>query len=313
LRKIRRTPPTEGEDRLTSFLASLRAEDLSPRTVDGYRLDLLAVSRWYRESRGTELRWEALASTDLISYRQHLASVERLRPATVNRRLQALRRFCHWAQEHKILKADPGEAVKSVRVTQRGRPHGLEEPEVHALLRVAGESGHGHARRNYALVQFLLQTGLRISEAAALCFADLKLRERSGSVRVRQGKGRKEREVPLNASARRALRAYLEPRGALRPEAPLFLSGRGGPMAVRSIQNLIAQLARRAKITRVRVSPHTLRHTFALHYLRQNPGKLVELASLLGHESLDTTALYTRPSIDDLAEDLERSRLNVYG
>jgi site-specific recombinase XerC len=54
-------------------------------------------------------------------------------------------------------------------------------------------------------------------------------------------------------------------------------------------------------------------HTFALHYLRQNPGKLVELASLLGHESLDTTALYTRPSIDDLAEDLERSRLNVYG
>ena len=84
-------------------------------------------------------------------------------------------------------------------------------------------------------------------------------------------------------------------------------------MAVRSTQNLIAQLARRAKITRVRVSPHTFRHTFALHYLRQNPGKLVELASLLGHESLDTTALYTRPSIDDLAEDLERSRLNVYG
>ena len=57
--------------------------------------------------------------------------------------------------------------------------------------------------------------------------------------------------------------------------------------------------------------PHDM--GFALHYLRQNPGKLVELASLLGHESLDTTALYTRPSIDDLAEDLERSRLNVYG
>ena len=138
----------------------------------------------------------------------------------------------------------------------RGRPQGLEEPEVHALLRVAGESRYGHARRNYAVVQFLLQTGLRISEAAALCLADLKLRERTGSVRVRQGKGRKEREVPLNASARRALRTYLEPRGALPPDAPLFLSGRGGPIAVRSIQNLIAQLARRAKITRVRVSPH---------------------------------------------------------
>ena len=225
--------PTEGEDRLTPFLASLVAEDLSPKTVDGYRQDLLAFRRWYRESRRTELRWEKLGSIDLISYRQHLVSVEQLRPATVNRRLQALRRFCRWARDGKILKADPCETIKSVRVTKRGRPQGLEEPEVHALLRVAGESRYGHARRNYAVVQFLVQTGLRISEAAALCSADLKLRERTGSVRVRQGKGRKEREVPLNASARRALRTYLEPRGALPPEAPLFLSGRGGPMAVR--------------------------------------------------------------------------------
>jgi site-specific recombinase XerD len=267
LRKIQRPPPTEGEDRLTPFLASLGAEDLSPRTIDGYRLDLLAFSRWYRESRGTELRWETLASADLINYRQHLVSVERLRPATVNRRLQALRRFCRWARDRAILRTDPSEAIKSVRVTKRGRPQGLEEPEVHALLRVAGESRHGHARRNYALVQFLLQTGLRISEAALLCSADLKLRERTGSVRVRQGKGRKEREVPLNASARRALRTSLEPRGALRPEAPLFLSGRGGPMAVRSIQNLITQLARRAKITRVRVSAHTLRHNAAFRIM----------------------------------------------
>jgi site-specific recombinase XerD len=61
----------------------------------------------------------------------------------------------------------------------------------------------------------------------------------------------------------------------------------------------------------VPVSAHILRHTFALNFLRDNPGKLVELATLLGHESLDTTALYTRPSQDDLAADLERSHLNV--
>jgi site-specific recombinase XerD len=71
-------------------------------------------------------------------------------------------------------------------------------------------------------------------------------------------------------------------------------------------------IIRKAALWRLCRTRHN-RHTFALHYLRQNPGKLVELASLLGHESLDTTALYTRPSIDDLAEDLERSRLNVYG
>jgi integrase len=68
-----------------------------------------------------------------------------------------------------------------------------------------------------------------------------------------------------------------------------------------------------AKIARLRVTPHLLRHTFALNYLHQNPGKLVQLANLLGHESLDTTAIYTQPSGEALAEDLERSRLNVYG
>jgi site-specific recombinase XerD len=76
---------------------------------------------------------------------------------------------------------------------------------------------------------------------------------------------------------------------------------------------MIAELARRAEIDRIPVSAHTLRHTFAASYLKTNPGKLVELSGLLGHESLDTTAIYARPSQDDLALDLERSPLNVLG
>ena len=79
------------------------------------------------------------------------------------------------------------------------------------------------------------------------------------------------------------------------------------------MQNTISQLGKRAKIDRLDVSPHTLRHTFAFHFLRKHPGKLLELAALLGHESLDTTAIYTQPSEEELAEDLEASPLNVYG
>ena len=104
---------------------------------------------------------------------------------------------------------------------------------------------------------------------------------------------------------------------ALRHEAqpgdPLFLSDRDRAFSPRAIQTLLQRLARRAKIAHLHVTPHLLRHTFALNYLRQNPGKLVQLANLLGHESLDTTAIYTQPSGEELAEDLERSRLNVYG
>src|SRR5262249_42095386 len=108
------------------------------------------------------------------------------------------------------------------------------------------------------------------------------------------------------------LRLYLGNRGA-GPDEPLFLSARGGPMPTRTVQAVIAHLAQWAGIDRVRVSAHTLRHTFALNYLPQSPGKLLEFAGLLGHESLDTTALYTRPFSEELAQDLERSRLNFDG
>jgi integrase/recombinase XerC len=201
--------------------------------------------------------------------------------------------------------------IRPVRTVRDRRPAGLTDPEIYALLRAAGASRHGLAPRNYALVQLMVQTGARVGEVAALRVDDIILNDRSGSVRIRQGKGIKAREVPLNATARRALRTYLETRPSATKAEPLFLSTRAAAMPVRSIQAVITSLARRARLTRIPVSAHTLRHTFALGYLRDNPGKLVELASLLGHESLDTTAVYTRPSREDLAADLERSHLNV--
>jgi len=84
-------------------------------------------------------------------------------------------------------------------------------------------------------------------------------------------------------------------------------------LSVRSIQQAIASIVTRAGINRIQVSAHTLRHTFAVNYLKSNQGKLVELSTVMGHESLDTTAIYTRPSREDLSEDLERSPLNVLG
>jgi integrase len=96
---------------------------------------------------------------------------------------------------------NPAAVVKSLRVTKRRRPTGLTEPEVHGLLRVAGESKRGRAKRDYGLLQLLLQTSLRVGELTSLKLGDVQIRDRSGEVRVREGKGKKEREVPLNASA----------------------------------------------------------------------------------------------------------------
>ena len=297
---------------MAAFLASLARDDLAPATLRGYRYDLRHFVAWHRTVHDSPFVLENLAAYELIAYRQHMVAGG-LRPATVNRRLDALRRLCRWARGTGTLSADAAGNVRPMRTIRNRQPAGLTDVEIHALLRAAGASSHGLAARNYALVQIMLQAGLRVGEVAALRVTDVSMSDRSGSVRIRQGKGLKARDVPLNATGRRALKQHLEQRGALGNTGALFVSGRETAMPVRTIQAVIASAARRARLTRVSVSAHTLRHTFALGYLRDNPGKLLELASLLGHESLDTTAIYTRPSRDDLAADLERSHLNVDG
>lgn len=250
---------------------------------------------------------------DIRTYRQHLVNSKRQKPASVNRRLQALRRFYGWAKQAGLSAVNPAEAVRFRRRPPPTQPAALTKQEVHALLRAAGQSPHGLSTRNYALVQLLLQADLRVSEVTRLQSRDLDLRERSGRVTIVDGKGHKDREVPLNATARRAIAGYLETRGELEPEDPVFTSKRHSPMSVRALQKIIASLAAWAKIElRIAVTAHTLRHTFARNYLQANPGGLVELAALLGHESLDTTAIYTKTSQESLAAAVERSELNVY-
>ena len=297
---------------MSRFIECLRREDVSAATVRGYHYDLRHFLVWHEAVQGGATVIERLTEFGLIAYRQAMIAAGN-RPTTVNRRLDALRRLCRWAQGTGVMAADIARDLRRIRLPRNRQPLGLLDAEVHAVLRAAGVSTHGLARRNYALVQLMLQTGLRVGEVAALRIADISLHDRSGCVHVRHGKGLKDREVPLNATARRAMKQYLEERPGAIASEPLFLSGRDSALPVRSIQAVIASLARRARLSRIPVSAHTLRHTFALAYLRDNPGKLVELANLLGHDSLDTTALYTRSSRDDLAADLERSHLNVDG
>ena len=120
-------------------------------------------------------------------------------------------------------------------------------------------------------------------------------------------KGHKEREVPLNSSARKAISSYIQNKER-DPSTPVFLSKHGKIHSARALQKVISNLAKKANITRIKLTPHVLRHTFATNYLRANPECLIELATLLGHESLDTTAIYTKVSIEHLNETLEKSQ-----
>jgi integrase/recombinase XerC len=298
---------------LQTFLDRLAADDLSAATRRGYRYDLLHFIAWYTGLNNAPLELAQLTEHDLIAWRQHMLTRGGLKATSINRRLEAVRHLLRWAEASGAVARNVALHVKSVRVLRERQPLGLAAAEVHGLLRAAGASSHGLARRNYALVQLMLQTGLRIGEVAALRRSDIVLRDRVGTVRVRSGKGLKEREVPLNATARRALRQLVEQEPVAPSETAVFRSGRNTAMPVRSMQNVIAALVRRAGLTKSDITAHSLRHTFALAWLRQHPGQLVELAQLLGHESLDTTAVYTRASAADLARGIEQTPFNLDG
>lgn len=299
------------DDAVAEYLRAMRERDFSPGSLRVYANDLSLFVRWYEKQTGQGYDTRKLTSIDLQSYRGYLQNVEGKKPATINRRVQVLRSFCRWAHGHRLLKEDVGRHVKSIRTERRLAPKGLSRNEVHALLRAAKSSGRGQARRNDAILQTLLQTGIRAGELSRLRVADVKLGKRKGSLDVRNGKGRRARQVPLNASARDAIRAYLDER-KLEGDSPLFISERGGALTVAGLEMLIHALRRRAGIDRDGINVHCWRHTFAFRWLKDRPGDLTGLQRLLGHERLDTTAIYCQPSQEDLAEKLERSSNNVF-
>ena len=235
------------------FLAELTRADLSPATVRGYRYDLRHFLRWHHGVTEAPFAPQGLAEYDLIAYRQEMIAAGR-RPATINRRLEALRRLGRWAYGTGALAADVVRNIRPVRTVRNRRRAGLTDREVHALLGAAGASRHGLAPRNYALVQLMLQTGVRVGEVAGLPVANVTINERSGSVRIRQGKGIKAREVPLKATARRAPDLSRHP-GIDGQGRTALSQHRAEAMPVRSIQAVIAGLARRARLKRSRFPP----------------------------------------------------------
>ncbi|WP_245574417.1 tyrosine-type recombinase/integrase [Desulfovirgula thermocuniculi] len=150
-----------------------------------------------------------------------------------------------------------------------------------------------------ALLALLLHAGLRVSEAVNLRVQDVVIRERSGFVRVRHGKGGKYREVPLNVTVRRILKEYL---AELPPQSEWLFPSKRGPMAPRVVQKRLKLFGR---IAGVEVTPHKLRHTFCKTLV--DAGESLDKVELLtGHTRLDTTAIYTRPGRTDLERAVEK-------
>ncbi len=275
----------------------LAEKDFSSHTIRAVKSDLAKLVVWFEQANGERFDLKRITVRDVADFREHLQSVRRQSIATVNRALVSIRAFLGFLVKSGALPGgNPAESVKQLRrmVTV---PRGLTVAQVRKVMR---EVELRHDLRSAAVLGLMLHAGLRVSEFVGLELGDAEINRRSGQVVIRRGKGNKQRIVPLSVEARRLLSAYLECRPPVDSEA-VFV-GERGPLTddgVRAICN------KYSAVSGFKFTPHVLRHTFAHRYLRQTNNDLVGLAQILGHENLNTTAIYTKRNQDDLQNSVD--------
>jgi site-specific recombinase XerD len=252
---------------------------------------------------------ESLTNEAVRGYKQYLLD-RAAKPKTINRRLAALAAYAHWLEQagYVMNARNPVQGVKAVKETALA-PKWLDIKQRAELLRAVDKEVEDALRRyprlrllylrDAAIVKLILFTGMRVGEIVQLRMSDVILDERKGTVTVREGKGTKRREIPLNAKARKALLDYLR----LRPEVSsdcLFLGQRNEGIQSKTVQRAVQRYAKDAGLDGV--TPHVLRHTFAKSLIDGGVGLEKVATLLLGHSNLNTTRIYTTPGLEELEE-----------
>jgi integrase/recombinase XerD len=289
------------EHLVLDFLAYLEFErGLSRNTLEAYRSDLLQYGRFL--SRRDRSALDA-GPDDVADFLAELAAGTADRPpastATVHRKTACLRSFYRHVRREGLRDSDPTATLSPPR-RSRKLPHVLTRGEIDRLLSQP-RGTEPAALRDRALLELMYACGLRASEAIGLELTDVDLEER---VLRARGKGSKERVVPIGQAAVQALRIYLE-RG--RPslvtgasESRVFVNFRGGPLTRQGLYKIVRRHALTAGLAD-RMSPHTLRHTFATHLLAGGCD-LRSVQEMLGHADVSTTQLYTHLSSQRLKD-----------
>ena len=316
-------------DHLKAFLQYLKLNrHVSPHTVRAYDTDVTQYLAFVAGETGKKMSELAPSDLDMDSVRAHVAELNKAGKArsSVARKLSGLRTFIKYLRREDVLDHDPAAMAVAPKRDQTIPTH-LSEPEIARLIETP-DSGNPLGRRDRAILELFYASGLRLSELVAIDLEDLNLSDRM--VRV-MGKGGKERILPFNQSTAAALKAWLRDRAAIRvtrepvkkasgsrvispkrPKAakadvadPLFINYRGTRLTGRSVDRLLRRYVAQCS-TRMGISPHALRHSFATHLL-QRGADLRAIQELLGHARLSTTQRYTHVNAAQLIDVYRKS------
>ncbi len=277
---------------LKKFLDYLaHQKNCSSHTVRAYETDLKQFLSFLRKKR--------LFSLGLVDYPLLLKFLAFLREGgctekTAARKAASLKAFFKFLSGRKLIPSNPALILRSPRVPER-LPEFLTFKETLAVI--SAPSGNSwQVFRDRAILELLYATGIRVGELASLTMNKINIAE--DMIKV-EGKGKKERVVPVGRPAMNALAEYLEKKPH-RGEETVFLNSKGKPLTERSVERMVDKYARKASIGR-KITPHTFRHTFATHML-ENGADLRTVQELLGHESVTTTQIYTHLTVERLRE-----------
>lgn len=305
--------PSAGDSRfIEQFLEMMVAERAaSANTVAAYSRDLNDFSGFAREQKKT---FAKLGRTDIERY---LASLTRqgFSPQTSARKLSAIKQLFHFLYQEGLRSDDPAVALHTPK-RAKPLPHTLTIDDMTQLITTARQDNTPAGLRLQAMLELMYGAGLRVSELVGLRMSELQVKEGSHEVRsdfiMIKGKGNKERLVPINDRARAALSAYLPVRQVFMPAAGtsgtkahspyLFPYHRAkGFITRQQFGVMLKELALKAGIDPEKISPHTLRHSFATHLL-QGGADLRVIQELLGHSDISTTQIYTHVAGDHLTK-----------
>ena len=291
---------------IQDFQTHLAESDLSPNTIRCYTLDLNAYSQWFSRETGEQADIESITPLDVSDWREYM--LKEKKPATINRRLVSVSKFCQWGVKEGLIPDNPIENIKPVN-EEALAPKSLTRKEQLALMRaVRKHARRSHLKRDEAVITLLLHTGLRVGEVSDLTVGNVVMSNERYVINIREGKGRKARTVPLNPTAVKALKDYFNSLdGTLTvSESPesraVFFGQKGLPLTTRGIHGLVSKYAYFAKLENVH--PHSLRHTCAKNLI--DAGVPIDrVAKVMGHSNLNTTSRYTLPSEHDLARAMD--------
>jgi len=286
---------------IDAFTEYLEVNDKASGTIEIYRKNIKDFIKYFTETYGEEFNPNKVIMMDLKDYRNYLLNVKRQKATTINNKLAAIKEYFLFLESIGTITKNPSKNIKKIRTNKPIAPKSFSKKEFRKIKRYVYKS----QKELWILVfELLSKTGVRVSELISIRITDITLAERSGNLRV-IGKNQKERTIPLHVDVRNAITSYIKVRDKMAVLSDLLLISERKAAYTRS--GIYKMLKRWENDTDIKIHPHKFRHYFAVSILN-NPNTNANINTvqyLLGHESIESSAVYLRVRQEDLAKSID--------